>query len=114
MGGAEPSLLPVGLWAPRWVCCIQPGTAEKHVEASVPCAVALTWPGGRPSEPYKQIHEGCESLAYRSSKFGGGQRGILEPQNVGVQRNPRDWFQSVHPTCVLCLYFPGHALGHFI
>lgn len=51
MGGAGPSLLPVGLWAPQWVCCIQPGTA---VESSVPCVVALTWPGGRPSERYKR------------------------------------------------------------
>lgn len=54
MGGAGSSLVPMGLWAPRWVCCIQPGTAEGHVETSVSCAVALTWPGGRPSERYKR------------------------------------------------------------
>lgn len=42
MVGEGSSLVPMGLWAPRWVCCIQPGTAEGHVEASVPCAVALT------------------------------------------------------------------------
>lgn len=77
---------------------LHPGRTERSGEASVPSAVALTWPGGRPLRRYMRKWGVCARFAHKSVDLEGDRLESGAPRMLDAQRNPRDCLG------VLCLF----------